>query len=160
MLSNEDLSVDDVILPKESNAVLCQENIDKVEQMHHHSYENEGKQQTIQESPKRKQTSTHRQTESSGEASTKPEPSKPIIRWEHSVIKTAFLEDSAQNIYVRSIKELDPARVLGVSEQNKDFIFDYMYMLKSQSQPAQKVKSIHKIVSIKDVYTKKLINVR
>ena len=51
MLSNEDLSVDDVILPKESNAVLCQENIDKVEQMHHHSYENEGKQQTIQESP-------------------------------------------------------------------------------------------------------------
>lgn len=51
MLSNEDLSVDDVILPKESNAVLCQENIDKVEQMHHHSYENEGKQQTLQESP-------------------------------------------------------------------------------------------------------------
>ena len=51
MLSNEDLSVDDVILPKESNAVLCQENIDKVEPMHHHSYENEGKQQTIQESP-------------------------------------------------------------------------------------------------------------
>lgn len=42
MLSNEDLSVDDVILPKESNAVLCQENIEKVEQMHHHSYENEG----------------------------------------------------------------------------------------------------------------------
>ena len=51
MLSNEDLSVDDVILPKESNAVLCQENLDKVEQMHHLSYENEGKQQTIQESP-------------------------------------------------------------------------------------------------------------
>lgn len=51
ILSNEDRDVDDVILPKESNAVLCQENIDKVEQMHHHSYENEGKQQTIQESP-------------------------------------------------------------------------------------------------------------
>ncbi|KAI3685914.1 hypothetical protein L1987_79583 [Smallanthus sonchifolius] len=40
MLSNEDLSIDDVILPKESNEVLCQENIDKKRGTETSSYHN------------------------------------------------------------------------------------------------------------------------
>ena len=71
----------------------------------------------LPESPTREQTSQHQQPESSGIASTsqtvepEPEPSERVVRWEHNIIRTAFLEDSAKKIFVRRIKELDPAKV-------------------------------------------------
>ena len=46
-------------------------------------------------------------------AENEPEPSEHVVRWEHNVIRTAFLEDSAKKMFVRRIKELDPLKVLG-----------------------------------------------
>lgn len=86
--------------------------------------------------------------------------SKHVIRWEHTVIKVAFLEDSEKKNFVGSIKELDPVKVMGITKYNKDFQFEYLYMMKSQIHPACPVsEDKYKIVFVKQVYTKKLINV-
>lgn len=89
----------------------------------------------------------------SGTATTQ---SEHAIRWDRTVIKVAFLEDIERKIYVMEIKELDPVKVLGISQYNQEYIFESVYMMKAQIQQKSLVNSKHKIVSIKEVYARKL----
>lgn len=75
------------------------------------------------------------------------------------MIRVDFLKDTERKIFVRRVKDLDIVKVLGLTEFNKDLQIEYVHMLRSHIQPERYVKTKHKIVSIKQVYTKKLVHV-
>lgn len=112
--------------------------------------------ETILESPEIEQPVP--QAETSRRPESAPTQSEAIVSWERSRIKVAFLEDSEKKIFVHRIRELDIVKVLDIKKFNHDRQIEYMHMMRSQ-QAERFVKTKQRIVTIKNIITRRLVHV-